>query len=241
MPANDAVPVAARFQDTAKTPLQHHVDPQASTDVRASKLVPKSPRLVMTVCMAVLLVLASGGGFLWWNGKKHAGSEMAEPSSPAKDGIATAPLPAVASPPPMPQQETESAVAPQSAQGSATPVQAQQVTPVAEPAQVAPAAPSRKEIQVSATALHAATKPAPAIAHSAAPATLAPVPDAMARKVTTLLAKADGYIGSHQYDKAIATAESALELEPGSTAATAMVNKAKARQLEALKNGSSLD
>ena len=239
--ANDAVSVAARFQDTAKAPLQHNFNPQASTDVRGSKWVPKSLRLIMTVCMAVLLVLASGGGFLWWNGKKHAGTEMGESGSPVKDGIATAPVPAYASPPPAPQQDTGSAGVLQAPPVSATPVQAQQATPVAEPAQVVPAAPSRKEIRVSATTLAAETKPAPAIAHSAAPAMPATVPDAMARKVTTLLAKADGYIGSHQYDKAIATAESALELEPGSTAAAAMVNKAKARQLEALKNGSSLD
>lgn len=63
----------------------------------------------------------------------------------------------------------------------------------------------------------------------------------MEKKVASLLARADGYIGSSQYDKAIATAESALELQPRSTAAAAMVNKAKARQLDALKSGSSLD
>ncbi|WP_229263202.1 hypothetical protein [Duganella dendranthematis] len=63
----------------------------------------------------------------------------------------------------------------------------------------------------------------------------------MARKVSTLLAKANGYIENKQYDKAIATAENVLEFDPGSNAARAMINKAKTKQLEALRSGSTLD
>lgn len=63
----------------------------------------------------------------------------------------------------------------------------------------------------------------------------------MASKVRSLLGKADGYIASRQYDKAMAMAESALELDPSSSAAKSMIGKAKARQMEALKSGSSID
>jgi Tfp pilus assembly protein PilF len=63
----------------------------------------------------------------------------------------------------------------------------------------------------------------------------------MAGKVRTLLSKADGYIANRQYDKAMATAESALELDPSSSAARSMISKAKSRQMEALKSGSSID
>ncbi|WP_395408817.1 hypothetical protein ACHMW6_15530 [Pseudoduganella sp. UC29_106] len=63
----------------------------------------------------------------------------------------------------------------------------------------------------------------------------------MARKVSALIAKANGYVDSKQYDKAIATAETALELDPRSSAAHAMISKAKARQMEALRSGSTLE
>lgn len=84
---------------------------------------------------------------------------------------------------------------------------------------------------------------------SPAPARAAPAPkpvaseasDAMARKVSTLLQKANGYLDNKQYDKAIATAESALELDPRSGAAQATISNAKARQMEALRSGSTLE
>lgn len=80
----------------------------------------------------------------------------------------------------------------------------------------------------------------PALEKKHAPA--APeVPDLMASKVKSLLGKADGYIATRQYDKAMAMGESALELDPSSAAAKAMISKAKARQMEALKSGSSID
>jgi tetratricopeptide (TPR) repeat protein len=65
--------------------------------------------------------------------------------------------------------------------------------------------------------------------------------DPIAAKVSTLLVKADSYIANRQYDKAIATAESALELDPGNSGARAMISIAKSRQTEALRSGSSLE
>jgi cytochrome c-type biogenesis protein CcmH/NrfG len=73
------------------------------------------------------------------------------------------------------------------------------------------------------------------------PTPVVPVPDPMAAKVANLLSKADGYIASRQYDKAIATAETVLDLDPSNAAARAMVSKAKTRQMDALKSGSSLE
>jgi hypothetical protein len=75
----------------------------------------------------------------------------------------------------------------------------------------------------------------------ARPRAAAELPNVMAGKVSTLLGKADAYISSRQYDKAMAMAESALELDPSSGAAKAMINKAKTRQMEALRSGSSID
>lgn len=56
-----------------------------------------------------------------------------------------------------------------------------------------------------------------------------------------LLAKANGYVENKQYDKAIATAENVLELDPDSSAAHAMISKAKSSQMEALRTGSTLE
>lgn len=56
-----------------------------------------------------------------------------------------------------------------------------------------------------------------------------------------LLKKAEGYLSANQFDKAIATAESVLAIEPGNRAAKALVAKAKARQMDVLKSSSSLE
>lgn len=65
--------------------------------------------------------------------------------------------------------------------------------------------------------------------------------DPIAAKVSTLLVKADSYLANRQYDKAIATAESALELDPTRSSARAVISIAKSRQAEALRSGSSLE
>jgi hypothetical protein len=60
-------------------------------------------------------------------------------------------------------------------------------------------------------------------------------------KVVSLLARAENYIEIKQYDKAIATAESALELAPDNAAAQAKIKQARNKQFEALKYGSSIN
>jgi tetratricopeptide (TPR) repeat protein len=65
--------------------------------------------------------------------------------------------------------------------------------------------------------------------------------NALTEKVAALLAKAESYISSQQYDKAIATGENALILDPDNSPAKALIRRAKAKQLEALKTGTSLE
>jgi cytochrome c-type biogenesis protein CcmH/NrfG len=66
-------------------------------------------------------------------------------------------------------------------------------------------------------------------------------PDPLTQKITALLAKAEGYIGTQQFDKAIATAESVLELDPGNASAAATIKRAKTKQMELLKSGSTVE
>ncbi|EKS9800023.1 hypothetical protein QDD67_006870, partial [Burkholderia cepacia] len=68
-----------------------------------------------------------------------------------------------------------------------------------------------------------------AAAHPAAPA------------VDGLLKRAQGDLSRGQYDKAIATAESVLAIEPGNRPAKTLIAKAKARQMDALRNNSTLE
>ncbi|MBN3844898.1 hypothetical protein, partial [Burkholderia sp. Ac-20349] len=56
-----------------------------------------------------------------------------------------------------------------------------------------------------------------------------------------LLKRAQGDLSRGQYDKAIATAESVLALEPGNRPAKTLIDKAKARQMDALRNNSTLE
>lgn len=72
----------------------------------------------------------------------------------------------------------------------------------------------------------------PARANDAAPAN---------DRTSVVLERAERYLAMSQYDKAIATAESVIELDPGNRAARALLEKAKARQMEALRNGSSIE
>lgn len=56
-----------------------------------------------------------------------------------------------------------------------------------------------------------------------------------------MLDKAENFIALRQFDKAIATAEAALDLDPASGAAKATLAKARTKQSEALKSGSSIE
>lgn len=119
-----------------------------------------------------------------------------------------------------------------------------------EPAPAAPtvlaSAPPAPAPAVATQQLAKPAKPAKqvtpsAIAKADTPARAPEVNETIARKVSLLLSKANGYVENKQYDKAIATAENVLELDPGSTAAQAMISKAKTRQLDALRSGSTLE
>jgi tetratricopeptide (TPR) repeat protein len=105
-----------------------------------------------------------------------------------------------------------------------------------------PAVPARAKIVEPPT-----VKPAPP-RHVATPAgkEITPVPppapqNALTEKVAALLAKAETYISNHQYDKAIATGENALVLDPDNASAKALIRRAKAKQLDVLKTGTSLE
>ncbi len=101
--------------------------------------------------------------------------------------------------------------------------------------------PATAEAPATAQKPVAVIKIAPSITKPAKALVPTDVPDAMSGKITVLLAKANSYIANGQYDKAIATAESVLELDPTSKGAKAMRSKAKAKQMDALKSGSSIE
>ncbi|TYQ03455.1 UNVERIFIED_ORG: hypothetical protein JN05_05269 [Zoogloea ramigera] len=69
----------------------------------------------------------------------------------------------------------------------------------------------------------------------------APASNPLSGKISAMLDKAENFIALRQFDKAIATAEAALDLDPASGAAKATLAKAKTKQSEALKSGSSIE
>lgn len=181
---------------------------------------PKSrqPALMLSAAAAAVAVLAAGALWYWW--PAHKADTVAVQPLPADPAgiVVAAPEPTPAPPPPPPVNDPA---------GLAEALEAPSPAPVVEAApEIAPPVPARPGT------------PAPERKRATV---AADVPDVMAGKVRSLLGKADGYIANRQYDKAMAMAESALELDPSSGAARAMISKAKARQMEALKSGSSID
>jgi hypothetical protein len=152
-------------------------------------------------------------------------SSQREPQAPASD-VARTPNASSTSTTPKPDQVT-----PVSANATAA------STPVYHAAEKAAAVPNARSAQ--ATTL----KPLAPRHVEMAPSLGAqvPRPDPIAGKVSALLSKADSYIANRQYDKAIATAESVLELDPSSAGAKAAINLAKSRQTELLRSGSALE
>jgi hypothetical protein len=212
----DAAPDQGASSDA---PLRADIPAPTPSAIPDRSPAPASSPLVITVCMAMLFALGYGGGFLWLKAQKRTDPQATEPA--ATGNIAAAPVPAANPLPAAPK--------PENATPAAASARIVTETEAGTPSRTIPARPI------------AVTRAAPAIAPRAAPTTPQAAGDAMSGKVAMLLSRADGYLDNHQYDKAIATAESALELEPGSTAASAMVKKAQTRQLEALRNDSSLN
>ncbi|WP_322076924.1 hypothetical protein [Burkholderia cepacia] len=108
---------------------------------------------------------------------------------------------------------------------------AQQTSPFAKlqddaPAPAAPAA--------VAEASRNKPRPAPPVRPSTTANSASPAVDG-------LLKRAQGDLSRGQYDKAIATAESVLAIEPGNRPAKTLIGKAKARQMDALRNNSTLE
>lgn len=183
----------------------------------------KPSRFLLPICAVLILLGIAGAGLYWWKvGQTGDGQSLA--ASPGKERDTA--VPAAEIPRSLPLALPTPPVAPPSTEVHQTLPGPDNSTEQATRDTVAKVPPLR---------------PAPAVKQRSFVAPPVEIPDVMAKKVSTLLARADGYISSRQYDKAIATAESALELAPGSAAATTMINKAKARQLEALKADSSLD
>lgn len=226
--------------------------PPRTTDVNQTKSegVP-SPRsntsknALLAASVVLTVTIASAGYFLWSN-QKSSIPAVSEPNAAAKANVADTAVPPS---PTVPSEVTQAAppvVAPVPTPPTAAasvsteapvPAPAPVLTPPVHSAQAREDAPVASPIPVKRAApeitqhVNVASPPPPPI----------PAPDPMANKVATLLSKADGYIANRQYDKAIATAETVLELDPSSTAARAMVNKAKSKQMDALKSGSSLE
>ena len=77
--------------------------------------------------------------------------------------------------------------------------------------------------------------------HPTPPARPSTAANPAAPAVDGLLKRAQGDLSRGQYDKAIATAESVLAIEPGNRPAKTLIAKAKARQMDALRNNSTLE
>ncbi|WP_244115818.1 hypothetical protein [Burkholderia cepacia] len=108
---------------------------------------------------------------------------------------------------------------------------AQQTSPFAKLQDDAPAPPVPAAV---AEASPNKPRPAPPVRPSTAANPASPAVDG-------LLKRAQGDLSRGQYDKAIATAESVLAIEPGNRPAKTLIGKAKARQMDALRNNSTLE
>ncbi|KWD58255.1 hypothetical protein WL68_27845 [Burkholderia cepacia] len=108
---------------------------------------------------------------------------------------------------------------------------AQQTSPFAKLQDDAPAPPAPAAV---AEASPNKPRPAPPVRPSTAANPASPAVDG-------LLKRAQGDLSRGQYDKAIATAESVLAIEPGNRPAKTLIGKAKARQMDALRNNSTLE
>ncbi|WP_431229127.1 hypothetical protein [Burkholderia contaminans] len=222
------------------------------------------------VAAGVAVAVACGGGAFWWHGRQasapatpepvaastvpaftaNAASDITEPGSASTGAtVATTPPDAPASAP------TDTAAAAMTAPASGLAVVTNVATapvPATPPASNAPPASANAQ-QPSPFAKLQDDTPTPA---TPAPATVAEAPrskphptparpsaaaNSAAPAVDGLLKRAQGDLSRGQYDKAIATAESVLAIEPGNRPAKTLIAKAKARQMDALRNNSTLE
>ncbi|MBW5808451.1 hypothetical protein FOZ70_27385 [Burkholderia sp. COPS] len=223
------------------------------------------------IAAGVAVAVACAGGAFWWHGRQASAPATPEPvaastvpavpanaasditaagtviasavvattpaDTPASAPIDTATAAAVtASPASGPAVVTNVATpsvpaTPPASNPPTASANAQQTSPFAKlqddaPSPAAPAA--------VAEASRNKPRPAPPVHPSTAANPASPAVDG-------LLKRAQGDLSRGQYDKAIATAESVLAIEPGNRPAKTLIGKAKARQMDALRNNSTLE
>lgn len=202
-----------------------------------------SPYLIVGIGVSVLVSLVGAGAY-WWSGS-HKSPDTA-PQADASVLQTPAPTPA----PPVAPAEPMSSPAPERSASSGADAPAQPAASAAATPQLdrPPATPTTEVFDALRAAKPAQSKraapaptPAPTPRPEGRPALRSTQSDGLNEKVATMLSKGDGYIANQQYDKAVATGESVLVLDPDNAAAKALIRRAKARQLDALKSGTSLD
>ncbi|NHV28589.1 hypothetical protein HAV18_20460 [Burkholderia sp. D-99] len=223
------------------------------------------------IAAGVAVAVACAGGAFWWHGRQastpatpepvvasavpavtaNAASDIADASSvTASAVVATTPADAPASAPidtataaaattspasgPAVVTNVATASAPATAPSSNTApasANAQQTSPFAKLQDDTPAPPAPAAV---ADASRSKPRPTPPVRPSTAANPASPAVDG-------LLKRAQGDLSRGQYDKAVATAESVLAIEPGNRPAKTLIDKAKARQMDALRNNSTLE
>jgi len=246
IPIHTATPVPANEADTYPPPFEKQpavpAEPGALPQAGRAETRPSSSfsRPVTGIAVALVAVALAGGAFYFWSAKKQAAIEQPVQAEPPH--MATAPEPVTP-----PSSQPASLTNPVASAPATQPAQAApnaNVVPVAAPESSVASEPATTPKIVASPAPKAALatrSPSPPTHQN--PVVSAPTarPDLIASKVTTLLSKAGSYLANRQYDRAIATAESALELDPDSSAARSLISKAKARQMDALKSGAALE
>lgn len=217
--------VATPAVEPPARPTADTVTVETATGVSTAPQAATSAGIKIAAAVSALTVLVGGGFFVYQHISKPVPAADMHPATPAP--VAASPAVSASAPP----AEVAASIpvvaeAPPPSPPAAPPEQASKAK--AEPAP-RPGKPVHAAAGTAARVEHSETSPAPDLN------------EAMARKVSTLIAKANGYLDNKQYDKAIATAENALELDPRSSAAQAMINRAKTRQMEALRTGSTLE
>lgn len=240
--AKQAVPAPEVASQPSSPQKQTSPAPQGQSNPPA-----KSSKLTVALISTAAIVVIVGGvaGYVWRSSK--AADTVATTAPEVAQAQSTTPVDIPAPQPvvPAPAQAAPTTTTEPVENKPRVPEVSAPVAMRSQPeiANEVPATPTAKVQALPEKPVHA---PKPVIAAAILPKQ-APVPEVtqqanpLTPKVAALLAKADGYISSQQFDKAIATAESVLELDPGNTSATATIKRAKTKQMELLKSGSSIE
>lgn len=223
------------------------------------------------IAAGVAVAVACAGGAFWWHGRQASAPATPEPVAAstvpavpanaasditaagtviASEVVATTPADTPASAPI--DTATAAAVTASPASGPAVVTNVATASVPATPPASNPPTASANAQQTSPFAKLQDDAPAPAAPAAVAeasrnkPRPAPPVRAATAANPTSpavdgLLKRAQGDLSRGQYDKAIATAESVLAIEPGNRPAKTLIGKAKARQMDALRNNSTLE